>query len=105
VNHNAAAVKLYGLTAADYVLQFSSISFDIAVEEIFRRGSAARGSCSRRKTCRGGGEFVRWIRLTDSVLDLPTAYWHEMVHQLSESNESLPERLRLVIVGGEKASP
>ncbi len=26
------------------------------------------------------------------------------MHQLSESDESLPERLRLVIVGGEKAS-
>jgi thioesterase domain-containing protein/acyl carrier protein len=39
------------------------------------------------------------------VLDLPTAYWHELVHQLSESHHPLPEKLRLVIVGGEKASP
>ncbi len=107
VNHNTAAVKLYGLTAADYVLQFSSISFDIAVEEIFPAWiSGARLVLKTEDMPLAAGDFVRWIRQHRiSVLDLPTAYWHEMVHQLSESNESLPERLRLVIVGGEKASP
>jgi amino acid adenylation domain-containing protein len=107
VNHNTAAIKLYGLTAADYVLQFSSISFDIAVEEIFPAWiGGARLVLKTEDMPLAAGDFVRWIRQHRiSVLDLPTAYWHEMVHQLSESNESLPERLRLVIVGGEKASP
>src|SRR5208283_1408591 len=39
-----------------------------------------------------------------TVLDLPTAYWHELVRELSESGAALPESLRLLIVGGEKAS-
>ena len=39
-----------------------------------------------------------------TALDLPTAYWHELVRELSESNLSLPKSLRIVIVGGEKAS-
>jgi thioesterase domain-containing protein/acyl carrier protein len=40
------------------------------------------------------------------VLNLPTAYWHEWVAELS-SNEALPfpSSLRLVIIGGEKAFP
>jgi len=107
VNHNTAAMRLYELQAADYVLQFSSISFDIAVEEIFPAWmSGARLVLKTEEMPLAAGEFVRWIRARRiTVLDLPTAYWHELVHQLSESNEPLPERLRLVIVGGEKASP
>ena len=38
------------------------------------------------------------------MLDLPTAYWHELVRELAESGENLPKSLRLLIVGGEKAS-
>jgi aspartate racemase len=107
VNHNTAAMRLYELQAADYVLQFSSISFDIAVEEIFPAWmSGARLVLKTEDMPLAAGDFVRWIRARRiTVLDLPTAYWHELVHQLSESDEPLPERLRLVIVGGEKASP
>ena len=39
-----------------------------------------------------------------TALDLPTAYWHELVRELSESTLHLPQSLRIVIVGGEKAS-
>ncbi|HET6178196.1 MAG TPA: amino acid adenylation domain-containing protein [Candidatus Sulfotelmatobacter sp.] len=106
VNHNTATVRLYGLRAEDCVLQFSSISFDIAVEEIFPAWiSGARLVLKTEDMPLTAGEFLRWIRARKiSVLDLPTAYWHELVHQLSEAHQALPEKLRLVIVGGEKAS-
>ena len=106
VNHGAASLDVYGFTAADRMLQFASISFDIAIEEILPTWIA--GGCV---IPRGddvpltAAEFLRWI--TDhkiTALDLPTAYWHELVHELAESEHSLPESLRLVIVGGEKAS-
>jgi len=35
VNHGVASIDLYGIERSDRVLQFSSIGFDIAVEEIF----------------------------------------------------------------------
>ncbi|NJK47666.1 AMP-binding protein [Candidatus Gracilibacteria bacterium] len=35
---------------------------------------------------------------------MPTAFWHELARSLSEIEQSLPPSLRLVIVGGEKAS-
>lgn len=105
-NHQIAAVELYRFQPRDRVLQFSSISFDIALEEMFPTWSA--GGClvlrnsDMELQARG---FIRWLREHGiTVVDLPTAFWHEWVHQLSELPEPLPETLRLVIVGGEKAS-
>lgn len=106
VNHGQAAIELYGLSATERMLQFASISFDIAIEEIWPTWFA--GGCV---IPRGddvpltAAEFLHWIagrKIT--ALDLPTAYWHELVHELSESQQTLPESLRLLIVGGEKAS-
>lgn len=107
VNHHVAATKLYGLQTSDLVLQFSSISFDISIEEMFPTWVAGGRVVFRTEdTPLAASGFLRWIgerRIT--VLNLPTAYWHELVHELSDSREaSLPESLRMVIVGGEKAS-
>ena len=106
-NHNRSAVSLYDLSAEDRVLQFSSISFDIAIEEIFP--ALLCGAAIVLKTdsfSLQAEEFLGWIgRQQVSVLDLPTAFWHELVHQLEASEKAtLPESLRLVILGGEKAS-
>lgn len=106
VNHHVVTHKLYDLRPSDRVLQFSSISFDIALEEIFPTWIAGATLVLRTEAMPlGARDFAQWIekqRIT--VLDLPTAYWHELVHQLSELKQSMPASLRLVIVGGEKAS-
>jgi aspartate racemase len=106
VNHNTAAAKLFALTPADRMAQFASISFDIAVEEIFPTWISGGALVVREEDASlAVGDFLRWVnekRVT--ALDLPTAYWHELVGELSESSMSLPESLRIVIVGGEKAS-
>jgi len=39
------------------------------------------------------------------VLDLPTAFWHELVTHLHEDGAALPGTVRLVIIGGEAANP
>lgn len=106
VNHGAASVKLYGHVPTDRVLQFSSISFDIAIEEIFPTWMAGATVVFRPEDFSlQVADFLRWVRQQNiSVLDLPTAYWHEIVHELSELKEPVPAGLRLVIVGGEKAS-
>jgi amino acid adenylation domain-containing protein len=106
-NHNQSAVMLYDLRPQDRVLQFSSISFDIAIEEIFP--ALTCGAAIVLKTdsfSLQAGEFLHWIEQHQvSVLDLPTAFWHELVHQLEASEGiALPGSLRLVILGGEKAS-
>lgn len=106
VNHHLAAIPLYELGPGDRTLQFSSISFDIAVEEVFPTWIAGGSVVLRTPDMPlAGSDFLRWAnqqRIT--VLDLPTAYWHELVRELTESEAVLPKSLRLVIVGGEKAS-
>jgi amino acid adenylation domain-containing protein len=106
VNHNIAAIALYGLQPTDRVLQFSTISFDIAVEEIFPTWmSGATLVLKTPQMSLSAREFMGWIRERQiTVLDLPTAYWHELVLQMSDLKQALPPRLRRVIVGGEKAS-
>jgi len=105
VNYICAVIKLYGLRPGDRLLQFSSISFDIAIEEVFPTWAAGATLVLRSGNFSLAGSdflhFARQQRLT--VISVATAYWHELVHELSESNAALPETLRLVVVGGEKA--
>lgn len=106
VNHHVAAVRLYDMRPTDRTLQFSSISFDIAIEEIFPTWIAGGTVVLRTdQVPLTGSDFLYWMRQHRiTILDLPTAYWHELVRELAESGERLPETLRLLIVGGERAS-
>ncbi|MBC3842419.1 AMP-binding protein [Streptacidiphilus sp. 4-A2] len=47
--------RIYGLTAADRVLQFASLGFDIAVEEMYPTWSAGAVWCSPRAAAGAGG--------------------------------------------------
>ena len=107
VNHSAASLGLYGLSGRDRMLQFSSISFDIAIEEIFPTWAAGGTVILKPEGFSlGFSEFMQFLReYAITALDLPTAYWHEWTNYLHENPRlSLPEALRLVIVGGEKVS-
>jgi amino acid adenylation domain-containing protein len=109
-----SAIAEYKITSSDRVLQFASINFDAAIEEIY---------CS---LCTGATLVLRTdVMIADSrkflqtcgdwqitVLDLPTAYWHQLVADLEAVNStnpktklSLPDSIRLVIIGGEKVLP
>lgn len=101
--HLAQAMQqAYQLTAQDRVLQFSSINFDISIEEIF--ASWCSGACLVLREAHwldSPAHFWQLVQQTRlSVLNLPTAFW-------SELTSALPERfaaaLRLVIIGGEAA--
>ena len=106
VNYNYHAARLYGMTSHDRVLQFCSLSFDIALEEMFIAWfSGATLVLRSDEMPLAVPEFMNWVeRHRITVLDLPTAYWHEWVHELGELKEAAPKDLRLVIVGGEKPS-
>lgn len=106
VNLCRAVAIPYQLTAADRVLQFSSLSFDISVEEIF--STLLNGGTlviQSHKEVPSAAELERLIereRLT--ILNLPTAYWHEWAQARAHGDTPLPRSLRLVVVGGEAAS-
>ncbi|HTJ70947.1 MAG TPA: amino acid adenylation domain-containing protein [Actinospica sp.] len=99
-NAQAAA---FGLTPDDVALQFASHSFDVALEEVFSTlvagahlvigGGPAHTSAADLLTAIDEHEIT--------VLNLPTAYWHEIVRAKVE----LPASVRLVVIGGEAADP
>ncbi|MBD2020581.1 amino acid adenylation domain-containing protein [Leptolyngbya sp. FACHB-36] len=103
VNHSTAIVEEFDLQPSDRVLQFSSLSFDIAVEELFPSLIQGATVVLRTEACIVPKHFVQFIQEHQiTVLDLPTAFWHELVHELPALG-TLPDCVRLVIVGGEKA--
>jgi len=103
----SGALQGYGIRAGDRVLQFAALHFDASVEEIF---------CT---LCSGGTLVVRsesmlqsiphFLRICSeqriAVLDLPTAFWHELAFCLANGQATLPPSLRIVIIGGEAAHP
>jgi amino acid adenylation domain-containing protein len=106
-SYAASASRIYGVTAADRVLQFCSISFDISIEEIvpcltqgaelvLRTDAMLESVATFLATCRAWG-------LT--LLSLPTAYWHEITARMESEGLALPPTLRLVIIAGERALP
>ncbi len=107
VNHASAAARLMELTPSDRVLQSASISFDIAIEEMFPAWITGASV-----VVRGDDADLDPTRFTElvaresvTVLDLPTAYWHAWTGRLLAGSIPLPESLRVVIVGGERALP
>ncbi|WP_414513687.1 amino acid adenylation domain-containing protein [Nostoc sp. PCC 9305] len=106
VNHSIAAAKAYELQPEDRILQFASVSFDVAAEELFPSwlsGSTVVIRPNRVLLFAHFGQFLIQEKLT--VVNLPTAYWHEWVSDLTQTTEPLPPTLRLVIVGTEQALP
>lgn len=105
VNFVEAAVAAYEIKPGDRVLQFASLCFDLSAEEIYpalicgatvvlRTDEMISSPCDFLDQCGA------W-RVT--VLDLPTAYWHELTDALDREDMTLPASVRLVIIGGEKA--
>jgi non-ribosomal peptide synthetase component F len=98
---------LFAISPDDRVLQFASLSWDTAFEEILP--TLAAGACLVFGGDAHTGSMSRLLRLVErervGVLDLPTAVWHELVLHLSEAGTGLPESVRLVVIGGEAVNP
>ena len=100
------AIEEYQITQGDRILQFASINFDAAVEEIFPclcTGATLVLRTDEMLALPVLFETCNKLKLT--ILDLPTAYWHQLVAELNNQDVSLPESLRLVIIGGEAVLP
>ena len=102
----ASAAADFGLRPGDRVLQFAPISFDTSGEEIHPTlASGATLVLRPPDMARSIAHFLREAaRLRLTVLDLPTAFWHELADGLGREG-TLPAGVRLVVVGGEKALP
>ncbi|MFI7696516.1 AMP-binding protein [Nonomuraea sp. NPDC049655] len=99
--------ELFGITPADRVLQFASLNWDTCLEEILP--ALTGGAALVFHDGAHSGSFRRMLRAVADerigVLDLPTAFWHELVRHLTDEGAALPPCVRLVIIGGEAVSP
>ncbi|MEH2000300.1 MAG: amino acid adenylation domain-containing protein [Nostoc sp.] len=95
----------YGINASDNILQFASICFDTSIEEILPCLSVGATLVLRtEQMLHSSDEFWRCCQEWQlTVLDLPTAYWHQLVAELTCEDSRIPESLRMVIIGGEEA--
>ena len=104
VNFVEWAREGYGFVGEDRVLQFASLNFDTAVEEIYPTLTSGGTLVLRPEALMSFAGFREWVKEKKlTVLDLPTAYWHAWVSELEREKEGVPEGVRMVIVGGERA--
>lgn len=103
----AGAGRIYDVQKNDRVLQYAPLHFDASVEEIFVT------------LCQGATLVIRSESMLDSVeafldtcaqwqisvLDLPTAYWHELVYFCHSTHTPIPAAIHTLIIGGEAALP
>ena len=98
--HIAACSAAYGIGPDDTVLQFASLSFDPSVEQIFTALCSGAHLVVRGEDVWNAGELSERIENDElTIMNLPTAYWHEMGRDLPAGARA--HRLRLVIAGGE----
>ncbi|HVF90480.1 MAG TPA: amino acid adenylation domain-containing protein, partial [Blastocatellia bacterium] len=107
VNHSLAVANAYGLNPADRVLQFASIGFDVAAEEIFPSWSSGAAVVLRADGAADSPlDLLRYIgRHKLTVVNIPSSYWHELVAEMSRAGDRMPGSVRLMIVGSERVLP
>ncbi|MCG7564625.1 amino acid adenylation domain-containing protein, partial [Pseudoalteromonas sp. McH1-42] len=100
VNYQCHCRTQYELTAEDVMLQFSTMSFDIFVEELF--GALCQGASLvlRNEECLGSAAAFNAFCSTHqvTVMSLPTAFWKQMTDM---EGAFAIATLRAVIIGGE----
>uniref|UniRef100_A0A2P1CYX6 AptA n=1 Tax=Fischerella sp. CENA298 TaxID=1622126 RepID=A0A2P1CYX6_9CYAN len=103
MNFVNTTIDEYGIKASDKVLQFASICFDTSIEEIFPCLCVGATLVLRTEEMLNSSEdFWRYCQKWQlTVLDLPTAYWHQLVAELKPQDSRIPQGLRTVIIGGE----
>jgi amino acid adenylation domain-containing protein len=97
----------FALRAGERVLQFATVSFDNHIEEIYP--ALARGATLVLRVDEAASSVPHLVAQVEeaevNVLTLPAAYWHELSTALRGGDVSLPACVRLVVTGGDRASP
>ncbi|WP_053233500.1 non-ribosomal peptide synthetase [Sandaracinus amylolyticus] len=104
--HDRAVMREYELGPDDRALQFASPAFDVALEEVYPTWLA--GACVVLRSDAASESLDVFLdeiaRERITVLNLPTAFFHELVHRMERDGTRLPAHVRLVVIGGEKVS-
>nr|WP_318654561.1 non-ribosomal peptide synthetase [Pseudomonas sp. MWU13-2100] len=105
VNYSVDAARLFGLTAADTVLQQNTLNFDLSVEEIFPALLAGATLAPSREIFGSEGREDHGIRPT--FLHMTAAHWHTLAAEWHSQPLVAAQRLegvRLINVTGDALS-
>ncbi len=107
VNYIVHTSEEYGFGKDDRVLQFSSISFDAAAEEIYHTFYKGATLVLRPDEIISSPKmFLDFsIQMNISIWDMPTAYWHQLSQEILDEDRKLPEALHSLLIGGERVEP
>ena len=102
-NHIVETAALYDVSPKDRWLQFTSLSFDTSMEDVF--ASLAEGASlwlrSDDMITSARAFFEAVGKTNQTITSIPTAFWHQLVH----SQLPWPKSIRVVVVGGERLDP
>ena len=105
-SYRNSAQKIYNSEKDDRILQFSSVSFDIFIEEMSL--SLLVGGClvlPPTKLTLTSVQFWHFIQQNKiSIVSVPTAYWHQLCSDVELVTLSQNTPLKLLITGGEAMS-
>ncbi|WP_054016503.1 non-ribosomal peptide synthetase [Pseudoalteromonas sp. R3] len=103
-NHCQAVAGLYQLGAHTKALQFSVLSFDLALEEFFpilyHGGQVVLRPAKDTPSFADLGDLI--ARYALNHLSLPTGYLHAWMEQLRHADQPLPSEIKLVVTGTEQ---
>ena len=104
--HAEVSIGFFGLTAAERMLQFSTMNFDGFVEQVFGPLSVGASIVIRGRDIWDSQTFHEHL-LADgiTVVDLTTAYWSLLVQDFAQRGVKDYGRLRQLHAGGEAMPP
>src|SRR5262249_46043608 len=105
MNFCSAAIRHYGLSGRDRILQGAPLIFDAALEEILPGWLVGATVVLRSEEMTGDVRLFLDVCETQSitVIGCSTAFWQVLTQQMHEERLTLPGSVRLVIIGGEAA--
>ncbi|MER5736805.1 amino acid adenylation domain-containing protein [Streptomyces sp. NPDC002262] len=106
LNLASAAAEEFGLGPDDRFLQLASIGFSAALEEIFPPllCGATLVLAGYRRALPTVDHFLGLLRdARITGFEITTAYWHQVMDELTATGAKPPDTLRFVVVGGDRA--
>ncbi len=106
-NHSLAMADYYEYTADDNVLEFAALNFDASIEQILPPLLSGAAVIMRDDEIWDSFQFAQKMKEHDfTMINPPTAYWAQLAADWAAKPEMIPpNRLRLVIVGGDILKP
>ncbi len=103
VNASYAFINNHRMTDRDRLLQFASLSFDVAAEEFCSAWLSGACVVMRPEAVMSHAEFVSLLqREKVTLVNLPASFWSEWLTAIADNELEIPDTLRRVIVGNEK---